>query len=122
MLFTTNKPPLTAWGDVLHDHDLAEAIVDRVLEHGRRLLLDGPSYRTRHLDLPAEDTQHAPHQPATVSGNHPADFPEPTDIEFAAALGLAHVGAIGSAVTGTGEAVGPHEGVEQQRVSAPVVW
>ena len=78
MLFTTNKPPLTAWGDVLHDHDLAEAIVDRVLEHGRLLLLDGPSYRTRHLDLPAEDTQHAPHQPATVSGNHPADFPEPT--------------------------------------------
>ena len=47
MLFTTNKPPLTAWGDVLHDHDLAEAIVDRVLENGRLLLLDGPSYRTR---------------------------------------------------------------------------
>ena len=81
MLFTTNKPPLTAWGDVLHDHDLAEAIVDRVLEHGRLLLLDGPSYRTRHLDLPAEDTQHAPHQPATVSGNHPADFPEPTPLD-----------------------------------------
>ena len=51
MLFTTNKPPLTAWGEVLHDHDLAEAIVDRVLENGRLLLLDGPSYRTRHLDL-----------------------------------------------------------------------
>ena len=50
MLFTTNKPPLTAWGEVLHDHDLAEAIVDRVLENGRLLLLDGPSYRTRHLD------------------------------------------------------------------------
>ena len=32
MLFITNKPPLTAMGDVLHDHDLAEAIVDRVLE------------------------------------------------------------------------------------------
>ena len=45
MLFTTNKPPLTAWGEVLHDHDLAEAIVDRVLENGRLLLLDGPSYR-----------------------------------------------------------------------------
>ena len=56
MLFTTNKPPLTAWGDVLHDDDLAEAIVDRVLENGRLLLLDGLSYRTRHLDLPAEDT------------------------------------------------------------------
>ena len=32
MLFITNKPPLTAMGDVLHDHDLTEAIVDRVLE------------------------------------------------------------------------------------------
>ena len=32
MLFITNKPPLTAMGDVLHDDDLAEAIVDRVLE------------------------------------------------------------------------------------------
>ena len=25
MLFTTNKSPLTAWGAVLHDADLAEA-------------------------------------------------------------------------------------------------
>ena len=78
MLFTTNKPPLTAWGDVLHDHDLAEAIVDRVLENGRLLLLDGPSYRTRHLDLPAEDTHDALHQPARISGNQSAEFPEPT--------------------------------------------
>jgi hypothetical protein len=31
-MFTTNKSPLTASGEVLHDHDLAEAIVDRVLE------------------------------------------------------------------------------------------
>lgn len=34
-------------GEVLHDHDLAEAIVERVLESGRLLLLDGRSYRTR---------------------------------------------------------------------------
>ena len=61
MLFTTNKPPLTAWGEVLHDHDLAEAIVDRVLERGRLVLLDGPSDRTRHLDLPADDTHDALH-------------------------------------------------------------
>jgi DNA replication protein DnaC len=56
MLFTTNKSPLTAWGEVLHDHDLAEAIVDRVLEKGRLIVADGPSYRTRHLELdrPAE--------------------------------------------------------------------
>lgn len=51
ILFTTNKSPLTAWGEVLHDHDLAEAIVDRVLEKGRLIVVDGPSYRTRHLKL-----------------------------------------------------------------------
>ena len=51
ILFTTNKSPLTSWGDVLHDHDLAEAIVDRVLEKGRLIVVDGPSYRTRHLAL-----------------------------------------------------------------------
>jgi DNA replication protein DnaC len=48
MLFTTNKP-LAAWGHVLHDPDLAEAILDRVLERGRHIELRGPSYRTRHL-------------------------------------------------------------------------
>jgi len=31
MIFTTNKP-LAAWGRVLHDPDLAEAILDRVLD------------------------------------------------------------------------------------------
>ena len=50
MIFTTNKP-LSAWGAVLHDDDLAQAIVDRVLERGRLLRLDGPSMRTKHLDL-----------------------------------------------------------------------
>jgi DNA replication protein DnaC len=48
MLFTTNKP-LSQWGRVLHDPDLAEAITDRVLERGRFIQLRGPSYRTRHL-------------------------------------------------------------------------
>lgn len=33
-------------GDVLHDHDLAEAIVDRTLERGGLPVLDGPSHRT----------------------------------------------------------------------------
>ncbi len=36
MIFTTNKP-LAAWGRVLHDPDLAEAILDRVLERGRHI-------------------------------------------------------------------------------------
>jgi len=52
MLFTTNKS-LDAWGRVLHDPDLAAAIVDRILERGRILRLDGPSLRTKHLDLDA---------------------------------------------------------------------
>jgi DNA replication protein DnaC len=48
MIFTTNKP-LSEWGKVLHDEDLAAAILDRVLERGRFIHLDGPSGRTRHL-------------------------------------------------------------------------
>ena len=48
MLLTTNKP-LAAWGLVLHDPDLAEAILDRVLERGRLVELRSASYRTRHL-------------------------------------------------------------------------
>ena len=50
MVFTTNKE-LREWGKVLHDEDLATAILDRVLERGRHLKLDGPSLRTRHLGL-----------------------------------------------------------------------
>lgn len=48
MVFTTNKP-LHCWGSVLRDDDLAEAIVDRILERGRVLRLDGPSVRTNRL-------------------------------------------------------------------------
>ena len=51
LLFTTSKSLLTPWGEVLHDHDLAEAIVDRVLEEGRPIVADGPSYLTRHVKL-----------------------------------------------------------------------
>ena len=41
MTLTTNKL-LAAWGQVLHDPDLAQAILDRVLERGRLLELRGP--------------------------------------------------------------------------------
>jgi len=72
--FTTDKSPLTAWGDVLHGHDLAEAIVDRTLERGRLLVLDGPSYRTRHLpalDLPdPRSNDDRPAKPDRISGTH----------------------------------------------------
>lgn len=48
MILTTNKP-LAAMGDVMHDGDLAEAIIDRLLERGVHFALRGRSYRTRHL-------------------------------------------------------------------------
>ena len=75
MLFTTNKP-FTAWGRVLHDEDLAQAIIDRILERGRLLTLDGPSYRTRHLGL--DDSTPTPYQVVRISGTDESDFPEPT--------------------------------------------
>jgi len=80
MIFTTNKR-ITAWGDVLHDEDLAQAIVDRILERGRLLTMDGPSVRTRHLRLdeaaPVTSNQ-ADEQLARLSGIRTPEFPEPT--------------------------------------------
>lgn len=75
MVFTTNKAPFTQWGDVLHDRDLAEAIVDRTLEKGQLLVLDGPSYRTRHL--PPEVNLDTTPEPAKISGTDRPEFPEP---------------------------------------------
>jgi DNA replication protein DnaC len=48
ILLTTNKP-LASLGEVVHDGDLAEAILDRLLERGVHFALRGRSYRTRHL-------------------------------------------------------------------------
>jgi DNA replication protein DnaC len=75
MIFTTNKS-LRQWGRVLHDPDLASAILDRVLERGRLIKMDGPSGRTRHLKL----DQDFPHDAdrARISGTSVPEFPEPT--------------------------------------------
>ncbi len=59
---------------MLHDADLAEAILDRVLERGRVLHFKGPSYRTRHLRA-----QSVP----IVSGKEAAEFQERTKEELA---------------------------------------
>jgi DNA replication protein DnaC len=77
MIFTTNKS-LSAWGRVLHDEDLAQAIIDRILERGRLLTLDGPSLRTRHLGLDDPTTQTPSAQVVRISGIRESDFPEPT--------------------------------------------
>lgn len=78
MVFTTNKHP-KRWGAALHDDDLAEAIVDRILERGRLLRLDGPSVRTKHL--PGDEL--ADHEQVESAGRRipgmtAAEFPEPT--------------------------------------------
>lgn len=75
MIFTTNKP-LTEWGKVLHDEDMAAAILDRVLERGRFIHLDGPSGRTRHLNL--EEVLPSRADRARISGIGVSEFPEPT--------------------------------------------
>ena len=49
IVFTTNKP-LKRWGEVLHDAELAEALLDRVLERGQHIRLAGTSFRTRAVD------------------------------------------------------------------------
>jgi hypothetical protein len=67
---------------VLHDDDLAAAIVDRVLERGRLLKLDGPSMRTRHLGLDA------PAHAAAASGlvDRISGIPSPEFLEATAAI------------------------------------
>jgi DNA replication protein DnaC len=77
MVFTTNKP-LNEWGRVLHDPDLAAAILDRVLERGRWITLDGPSGRTKHLKLDIDLLQDG--RGARVSGKPVPEFPEPTGL------------------------------------------
>ena len=78
MIFTSNKHT-DDWGAVLHDDDLAAAIVDRVLERGRLLKLDGPSMRTQHLglDAPAHAAAGSA-EVARISGTARPEFPEPT--------------------------------------------
>jgi DNA replication protein DnaC len=74
MIFTTNKA-LPAWGRVLHDDDLAHAVLDRILERGRLLTLDGPSMRTKHLGLDDPTAPGPTDQPARISGTDAPEFP-----------------------------------------------
>lgn len=81
IIFTTNKS-LKAWGRALHDDDLAHAILDRILERGRVIRLDGPSVRTLHLNLDeamkeGSDTEE---EVIRISGNQRSEFPEPTRV------------------------------------------
>lgn len=48
IVFTNNKPP-ERWGHVLHDPNLAETILDRILERDRIITLEASSMRTRQF-------------------------------------------------------------------------
>jgi hypothetical protein len=108
MIFTTNKP-LRAWGKVLHDEDLAAAILDRVLERGRFIHLDGPSGRTGHLN--SEEALPGTADRARISGISPPQFPEPTrsekDISSSFFEGLKAADGVVQARRGMEEIVGP---------------
>src|SRR2546427_5606476 len=75
-IFTTNKA-LKAWGRVLRDDDLGQAIIDRVLERGRLVRLDGPSVRTLHLKLDEvlKDESDQDDEVARISGTHSVSLP-----------------------------------------------
>src|SRR4030095_15535921 len=79
MIFTTNKA-LKAWGRVLHDEDLGQAILCRVLEGGRLIRLDGPSIRTLHLKLDdaLKDESDQDDEVARISGIKWAEVAETT--------------------------------------------
>jgi DNA replication protein DnaC len=88
IIVTTNKPD-ASWGRVLHDSDLAEAILDRLLERGRRIDLVGPSYRTRHLEADPRSRRRSllddnspsdagRREPARIPGMDRTEFAEPT--------------------------------------------
>jgi hypothetical protein len=83
MIFTTNKP-FSEWGKVLHDEGLAAAILDRILERGRVIHLDGPSWRTRHLNLeeplpPAAERARISGIGARIFGTHTRQRPVEND-------------------------------------------
>jgi DNA replication protein DnaC len=100
MIFTTNKA-LKAWGRVLHDEDLGQAIIDRVLERGRLIRLDGPSIRTLHLKLDEalKDESDQEDEVARISGITWPEFPEPTNGEIGVVLVALRVRPIPFAVT-----------------------
>jgi len=77
IVVTTNKP-LEKWAGVLHDKDLAEAIIDRVLARGRLIELRGASYRTRHLKTTKDDGASLDDRSVRVSGIGGPEFQEPT--------------------------------------------
>jgi DNA replication protein DnaC len=120
MLFTTNKP-LAAWGHVLHDPDLAEALLDRVLERGRHIELRGSSYRTRHLTRKERTRETSTSSPgATFSGIQGPEIPEPTKVNGSSALPHLFPAPATLPERGWGPKIAPLAGSEHRRYADPL--
>jgi DNA replication protein DnaC len=119
MIFTTNKPT-TAWGRVLHDEDLAQAIVDRILERGRLLTLDGPSMRTKHLgldDATSEASNQGADNLARISGITRPEFPEPAGATVSSTTSRQTDPLSGSGTTAAKYWVAPRQGLRKESFS-----
>ena len=79
MIFTTNKP-LREWGDVLHDRHLAEAILDRILEHGTHIELASIATSGSQLfHAGKDDWNHLPRHSPILGSRSWEDFSTATD-------------------------------------------
>ena len=47
-LLITSQIPIGRWHEVIGDHTIGDAILDRVIHRAHRLELKGPSMRKRH--------------------------------------------------------------------------
>lgn len=70
ILFTTNKP-LSQWGRVLRDEELAKAILDRSLHYGEYLKLSGSSYRLKGRKFDLDDSSLSYDQPTPGHTKNP---------------------------------------------------
>jgi len=74
-----NPAPLRAHVSATIGTETVAAILDRVLERGRFIHLDGSSGRTRHLNLEENLSENT--KRLRISGIGGSDFPEPTNAE-----------------------------------------
>ena len=72
VVFTTNLE-FSRWGTVFGDDQMAAAVIDRVVHHGRLLQFRGESYRVRHSLMLTPIERHR-RRPASLSN---LDLPPP---------------------------------------------
>ena len=78
MIYTTNIE-FSGWGRVFGDPDMATAIVDRTVHHGRMIRFEGESYRRTHALMGWEEQRRRVFR---LIGLKPAAFSDWTDTLF----------------------------------------